>query len=99
MVDLLRLALAAYRLARLLVVDEGPGDVFQRIRMAAGAYSYGPDGLPETALGRVLNCQHCTGVWAALLLVVLHRLGATIVIDVLAVAGLQSVIFGGFDED
>jgi hypothetical protein len=58
--------LAAYRLAELVSLDDGPGDVFLRLRTWAGSYVYGEDGRPATSLGRLLACPFCVGVYAAL---------------------------------
>ena len=58
---------AVYRLSALLAFDDGPADVFLRIRGAAGAYQYGEDGRPARAVGRLVSCPHCLGVWFAVL--------------------------------
>lgn len=73
---------ATYRLASLSSSEEGPYlpflykdpkqmGIFKWIRMKAGAFSYGPDGLPETALGRGIACSLCTGVYISALLLLL----------------------------
>lgn len=63
---------AAYRLASLISSEEGPYlglwkpkemGVFEKIRMELGAYDYGPDGKPQTSLGRGISCPLCTGVY------------------------------------
>ncbi len=69
MPDLLRwllAALACYRLAQLMALDDGPGDIFRELRLWAGCHEYGPDGRPKTGLGRLLGCPYCVGVWLAL---------------------------------
>lgn len=90
------MALATYRLARLFAVDDGPWDFARRLRMAAGAYSYGPDGRPATNLGRLISCPYCTGLYAALFVWALHysSLPAWVkkpIIEVLGVAGAQAL--------
>lgn len=84
---LAKLALATYRLARLIAVDEGPFSIFHRLRYWAGAYDLGENGAPVSALGRLLSCPHCVGVYVA---VALWLGGPGWWVDVLAVAGLQS---------
>lgn len=56
-------ALALYRLTALVVHDEGPGDIFLRLRDSLGAYNYGADGRPETWHGRLISCPYCVGVY------------------------------------
>lgn len=66
--------LATFRLAELLVNEEGPGEVFSRLRMLTGMYDYDEDGhryqnanALQKTLGGVLGCVFCAGVWCALL--------------------------------
>lgn len=88
--DLLLDGLATYRLARLLVKDEGPGGIFLRLRVLVGAHDRGENGLALTNLGRAFNCLHCLGVYAALAVLLLRPFPA--LRNLLAVAGLASVL-------
>ena len=63
MEQLLVVSLAAYRLAVLFVRDEGPIEIFQRLRRWAGVYRV--DKRPE--LARLLSCVSCTGIWTSAL--------------------------------
>lgn len=63
---LVLLSLACYRLAQLFVFDEGPFNIFDRIRILAGAYDYDSQGRAKTNLGRLINCPYCVGIWVAL---------------------------------
>jgi hypothetical protein len=75
------LILATYRLASMLSGEEGPylswpksdsqEGIFEAIRTRAGAYRYGPDGKPETSLGRGVTCPLCTGVYISFFLLTL----------------------------
>lgn len=58
-------SLATWRFSLMLVVDYGPGDVFQALRVKAGVYILGDDGRPETFFGKLLECVWCTSVWVA----------------------------------
>lgn len=64
------LALATWRLASLLVYEEGPFSAFLELRKLAGVIHdaenkvMGDDG---SFLGRLLNCFWCTSIWAALI--------------------------------
>lgn len=71
---------ATYRLASMLSSEEGPYlgfyqpkgmGVFDWIRMRLGAYDYAPNGEAATSLGRGISCPLCTGVYIALVMVVL----------------------------
>lgn len=54
---LLVAALATWRLAHLLVVEDGPFDLAARLRAQLQGGPFG--------LGRVLDCLHCTSLWLA----------------------------------
>lgn len=56
---------AVYRLAALFALDDGPDDVFVRMRSRAGAFRYAEDGRPSRGMGRLVSCPHCLGVWFA----------------------------------
>lgn len=67
--DWLNLALsvlACYRLAQLVAFDEGPFGIFHRFRVFARAYDYDKQGQPQDALGRLVTCPYCLGMWIAL---------------------------------
>ncbi len=91
--SLVILVLAVFRLTRLLVSENGPGDVFDLFRQWAGCYDYGADGRPLTQLGRILSCPYCAGVWVAAFLVILSLIPyVSFVVYWLAVAGGQVLI-------
>src|SRR5262245_51266505 len=52
-------ALATYRLARMVTQEEGPLDIFVKLRGAID-----PD--QKTWLGRGINCALCVGFWVSL---------------------------------
>ncbi len=54
---LLVAALATWRLAHLLVVEDGPFELSARLRALVQSAS--------PALGRALDCLHCTSLWLA----------------------------------
>lgn len=81
MKEIIRLFLgifALYRLASLISSEEGPYigwpkseqqiGIFKALRIKAGAYNYGPDGLPETNLGRGISCPLCTSAYLGVFL-------------------------------
>lgn len=60
--------LACYRLARFAVYEDGPFDFMLNIRIWAGRYDYGANGEPQGALGKLVECPYCVGMWIALAL-------------------------------
>lgn len=69
MTDWLKFALlsfACYRLAQLVAFDEGPFRAFHWLRVWLGAYTLDNQGRAETALGRLISCPYCLGIWIAL---------------------------------
>ena len=61
--------LATWRVASLLVHEEGPWKVFFRLRVWAGIV-HGPQGeiamIPDRFLAGVLSCVWCCSLWVAL---------------------------------
>lgn len=99
-------ALAAWRLASLLVNEDGPGAVFARLRLRAGI-SYvvrqNGDGQPEAMrvakgwLAEGLTCVWCVSVWAAAGFVLLGLIPyanavVNVLRDVLAVSALAILL-------
>lgn len=83
-------ALASFRIAELLVIDDGPFEIFVYFR--GWANSSNPI-LKNT--GQVLNCVHCTGIYVSATFTMLYFFPNTYTLAVLiffAVAGLQSII-------
>ena len=86
--------LACYRLAQLVVLDEGPYKVFERFRAELGRRAAGGDAFWEN-MAELLHCPFCMGVWFALPLAV--WVGGTlieVVVIWLAIAGGQAVLQG-----
>ena len=87
--ELILLSLASWRLASLLVNEDGPGAIFAKLRYRAGiryVVRQGANGQPDAArtaagwLAEGLTCLWCVSVWCAAGLVLiglmLHGLGA-----------------------
>lgn len=78
--DALILALAAWRLAYMLVYEEGLFEVFDRMRRVANNW--------ETA-GKLLSCVWCCSVWTAAGLLLLWQFDAgRVIVYVLALSAL-----------
>lgn len=86
-------ALVAFRIAELLVIDEGPFEIFMSLR----GWFYRPNerGLRHT-IGEALTCVHCTGIWVALILTFTlpYKSLLEFIIYFLSIAGLQSLLAG-----
>jgi hypothetical protein len=89
-------ALAAFRLAELFVVDNGPYDILVHLR----GYLF-QEGVPlpqvsriRRKIGGVFQCVHCLGLWLAIpltLIYYIHNFYLDAVIVYLAICGLQSI--------
>lgn len=102
--ELLMLALASFRLTRLIVNDKITE--FIRAPFFDETEEKNADGEIETYIvpkkggirgffGELLSCYWCTGVWSSLLLIgmyLLYPVVATPIILVMAVAGLAAII-------
>lgn len=83
--------LASYRIARMLAMEEGPLELFARVRERF-------DSDQKTWLGRGLNCPLCLGFWVSLAMALLlahqdptmHR--SEIVLAWLGIAGAQTLL-------
>jgi H+/Cl- antiporter ClcA len=82
-------ALAAYRMARMMVSETGPFAIFARIRRHI-------DPQQKTWIGIGLNCPYCMGLWSSLffywLLTYNQNTTAHFLVNVLAIAGVQTII-------
>ena len=66
MTEFILACFAVFRLAELIAVDDGPGDVLLTMRAKLGAYDLDDDGRPATSIGRGIICPWCIGIWLAL---------------------------------
>ena len=85
--DLLVIALSAWRLAFMLVKEEGPFHIFERARA-------------RFALGGLLTCVYCASVWTAALSWGLLQTSLAPIIYILAASGLALMLqrYVGFDH-
>lgn len=92
LVQIILVSFGIYRLSSLIASEEGPYigwpksesqiGIFKAIRIKAGAYDYGPNGEPETSLGRGISCPLCTGFYVTVLM--------------FALMSIRNPIFNGF---
>lgn len=89
-------ALAVYRLAELLVLDDGPFEIFDRIRKFFGQQSAiitGPSVIKEIAL--LLSCPFCVAIWLSFIgvfFVFLPSLPGDVFLVIFALAGVQAFL-------
>ena len=94
---LLLAALACYRLAQLVAIDDGPGDVFRRLRIWASGLE---NDTARGFIGALVHCPYCLGLyWAVILaaLVIWPRDAGDGVLIVLGIAGAQAYLQGPRD--
>lgn len=79
-------ALASYRVARMIALEDGPFDCFSRFRARFDK----PKGVPRTWVGRGIECPLCTGFYISAVMLGLTYLDYAVYGVVwLAVSGLQ----------
>jgi hypothetical protein len=90
-------ALATYRLVQMLGLDDGPWDVFHRLREAVGGYRLGPQLIPTSWLGYLVRCPYCMGLYLAPLCAaacIWPTLPGDLLLGSLALAGAQALLQG-----
>lgn len=95
LIRLLLVILTVHRLAQFLSYDEGPLHLAQLVRIALGAYDLAQTGQPRSALGRLILCPYCLGVWLAIpsvVIVLRPSLPTDVLLLWLGIAGAQSVL-------
>jgi hypothetical protein len=86
---------ATYRVARILAMEDGPADVFQRIRERID-----PTGEQKTSLARGVNCPLCVGVYVAFLMACLvpFQSWQMFVLAWFGIAGAQTLLHLGAER-
>lgn len=65
------LGLATWRLSSLLVDEDGPFDIFARLRALLGVrYNKSNDAYSFNQVGTALTCVWCTSIWVAIMLTI-----------------------------
>lgn len=89
---------ACYRLATLVAIDNGPSDIFLRLRTKAGCCAAAEQGRgkeqgPCISLAALLNCPYCLGLWFApvLALLIAGSVQEYILLS-LGIAGVQTFL-------
>ena len=100
---LIFIGLFSYRAARLLTVDDGPNDVFDRLRTHMGVRDHIDDDRPhwkgntrpKSQYGRIFDCPYCMGCYVAPLAYAVFSTPHPVLDKVLiagAVTGMQSAL-------
>jgi len=81
LIQVILVSFGIYRLSSLISSEEGlylgwPKSeqqigIFKALRIKAGAYYYGPDGLPESNIGRGISCPLCVGFYVTIFMFIL----------------------------
>lgn len=85
--------LVSYRITDLIVLDDGPFDIFKKIREEIGKFA----AIHKSArgLGKLINCPFCLGVWISglsSLLVFFPSIPGDIFLIVIGIAGGQALM-------
>lgn len=88
------LTLAVYRLAQLLVYDDGPFDLIFKFRDWIGAYDRNEAGEAQSHFGKFFSCVYCVGFWLALPAAFVISVSTSSLIWWLAIAGGQAFLEG-----
>lgn len=90
--QLLIYGLACYRITQMLVNENGPFDIFIRLRswLVRNAHR----NIIFDMFAKLFSCKYCMGIWVAFLLVFLPG----IVVLIFAVAGVQSLVESFIDK-
>jgi hypothetical protein len=90
--------LTCYRITELIVLDDGPFDVFKKLRESVGklAAIYSS----ARGLGKLINCPFCVGVWISvgvIFLLMFPTVYGDVFLIFMAIAGGQTFLesFGG----
>lgn len=89
LIQFVAVGLAGWRVASLLVQEDGPFEIFARLRRAVGLERVGE--LPSGFLPDLLSCVWCASVWTTLVAYGAWRAGAeglVLVVAAMAVAVL-----------
>lgn len=85
-------SLAVYRLSNLLVYEEGPWDIFGKIRDWSGiAYDAYSQPITDNLLSKILICIKCTSVWVSILLWLLYLINIEVFTAVSFVLGASAI--------
>lgn len=93
-------ALAGFRITEMLVVDEGPFDIFYNFRGWANRAPFDEPSIRRN-ISNALGCVHCTGFYVALVLTIAFFLSNPVIdflIMAFALAGLMSILFKLFSR-
>lgn len=95
-VDVLIIGLASWRIASLLVTEEGPGLVFMRLRTMVGVLE-GPGEQSSGFLPLVFSCIWCMSIWTTLLAAAIWYLEpvAVMICAAMTVALIPEALHGG----
>lgn len=85
---------ACYRLSQLLVIDNGPFDIFLVIRRKAGILA-SEDVKWAKEISNLLTCPYCVGMWMSLLLsmfILIPNPAFDFILLILGLAGAQTFL-------
>ena len=95
--DVILIGLASWRMASLLVGEDGPGLIFDKLRTRVGANN---PGKIEGFLPSVFSCIYCMSVWTTLFAAFLFWVIDPVVVMILAAMSVALIVnkFAGLDD-
>lgn len=87
MTETLTLSLACWRLTYMLVYEDGPWDIFEKLRLEAIGYRFSP-----------LFCFNCTSIWVSAFLCLIFKQDFILIFVISAVSILFNTIVEAHQE-
>ena len=87
------LSLACFRISKAITREDGPMDIFSRIRFLTGTSAH--ESKLKKSIADLVSCPYCIGIWIAFLLwyvyILIPRVSLLLIVP-FALAGIQSII-------
>ena len=91
-IDLIVMAFAIWRISSMLVAEDGPWEIFSRLRYVLGIK---PDDMgvdyPTNEVAKALMCVWCTSVWISIVVSILAHFNQGLVVAILLPLCLSGV--------
>jgi hypothetical protein len=87
-VNLLLIGLATWRLTSLLADEEGPWNIFGKLRKLLGVE---PEG--QNFFSKMFNCHFCLSMWSAIAVCLFYFLTSPVVVLPLAASAISIMIY------
>jgi len=97
--DFIVISLATWRMSHLLSREDGPFDIFDKIRLRFGAvWTENAGWVSDDPLGKLIICPLCISFWFAIILFFLYFLISPLIF-IIALSGVASLLQLFLDRD